>query len=42
MQLFLEQVREYGQSLLLVTHNPELTTMANRTLRLDKGQLVAV
>mgnify|MGYP003624460042 FL=1 len=42
MQLFLEQVREYGQSLVLVTHNPELTTMANRTLRLDKGQLVAV
>lgn len=40
MQLFLEQVREFGQSLVLVTHNPEITTMANRTLRLNQGRLV--
>jgi putative ABC transport system ATP-binding protein len=40
MQLFLEQVREFGQSLVLVTHNPEITRMANRTLRLEQGRLV--
>ncbi|MEH6824808.1 MAG: ABC transporter ATP-binding protein [Motiliproteus sp.] len=40
MQLLLEQVREFGQSLVLVTHNPQITARANRLLRLDQGLLV--
>lgn len=40
MQLFLEQVQEFGQSLILVTHNPDITASANRILRLDRGRLV--
>jgi len=40
MALFLEQVREFGQSLVLVTHNPAITRQANRILRLEQGRLV--
>ncbi len=40
MELLEELVRERGRTLLLVTHNPELATRADRVLHLEGGQLV--
>jgi putative ABC transport system ATP-binding protein len=39
MELFLRLVAESGSSLLLVTHNREMATFANRRLRLEAGVL---
>jgi putative ABC transport system ATP-binding protein len=31
--------REYGKTIIMVTHDPHAATRANRTLNLDKGVL---
>lgn len=39
MALFIDQVRQREGTLLLATHDPSLTALADRCLRLENGQL---
>jgi len=41
MALLVRLTREHNGSLLIVTHSPEVTSYADRVLRLSHGQLVA-
>jgi putative ABC transport system ATP-binding protein len=31
----------FAQTIVLITHNPEIAQMADRTVRLEDGQIVA-
>ncbi len=35
----IKKVNEAGKTIIMVTHNPELSTFAKRVLRMDKGRL---
>jgi predicted ABC-type transport system involved in lysophospholipase L1 biosynthesis ATPase subunit len=38
---YLRSFREDGAAVVIVTHDPELTSIANRTLRLEAGRVVS-
>jgi putative ABC transport system ATP-binding protein len=40
MDLIQRLVKEYGKTVLMVTHDPVVARQANMTLHLDKGVLV--
>jgi putative ABC transport system ATP-binding protein len=40
MDLIQRLVKEYGKTVLMVTHDPVVARQANTTLHLDKGVLV--
>lgn len=40
MDLLSSLNREYGKTIVLVTHDPEVARRAHRTIRLDKGRLI--
>jgi lipoprotein-releasing system ATP-binding protein len=39
--LFLKLRKEFGQTFVIVTHNKELANMADRTLKMCDGKIVA-
>lgn len=41
MELLCKAVREQGQTLVLITHEPEIAEMADRVLRLEDGRIVS-
>ena len=41
MELLCKAVREQGQTLVLITHEPEIADMADRVLRLEDGKIVS-
>lgn len=41
LQLLQELNREYGKTIIMVTHDPRAAEYASRTLHMDKGELVA-
>ena len=40
-QLFLDLRKEFGQTFVIVTHNNELAAMADRTLQMQDGAIIA-
>jgi putative ABC transport system ATP-binding protein len=32
---------KFGQTIVLITHNPEIAQMADRTVRIEDGKIVA-
>lgn len=39
-RLFLKLRKELGQTFVIVTHNPELASLADRTIRMEDGKIV--
>jgi putative ABC transport system ATP-binding protein len=41
LEMFRELNREFGQTIILVTHNPELTAYTDRVIEMLDGKIVA-
>ena len=41
MKLLVAAVKDFGQTLVLITHEPEIAAMADRVLRLEDGRIVS-
>ena len=40
MQLLMECAAEFGQTLIVVTHNPEIAQKAQQVIRIEDGQIL--
>ena len=36
----LQEINQQGRTVVMVTHNPDLSTFATRVLRMDKGRIM--
>ena len=41
MRLLMECAAEFGQTLIVVTHNPEIAQKAQQVIRIDDGQILS-